>query len=206
MGELCLRLWVAGLGLSRRGWTGKGDHMRSSGVLASCRRGLVATLCLFGLFSLPAQAVVITVGGSDYDVTLSGPAVFYTSVRGGIVSQVPWWGSEALALQAAADFHTATGGDYGVTGGTNDVARFVYAESGPTIGDTNDAVLTIESSGLFGSATVSNSLSSGSTGAFAFATPVAVAVPEIDGNALAKALFILFALGAWLHTRRARAA
>ncbi len=36
--------------------------------------------------------------------------------------------------------------------------------------------------------------------------PAALAVPEIDGNALAKALFILFALGAWLHTRRRRLA
>ncbi|MFN3147832.1 MAG: hypothetical protein ACE368_22600 [Paracoccaceae bacterium] len=167
-------------------------HFRSLGCAA-----LIGAAC-----ALPVQAVTITVLGTDYEVVLTGTATTYFAERDDLIL-APWFGQpDTVAEQAAADFHAATGGDYGISVGTGDFVLFVYAASGATAGDTFSYHGYNETSGPIGPGTLSSSLLLNSTSAFAYVVPAAV--PEIDGNALAKALFILFALGAWLHTRRRR--
>ena len=167
--------------------------MRMSGVLASCRRGLVATLCLFCLFSLPAQAVNVSVDGTVYNVQLlAGPATYFDN-RGTLIP-APWWGNATHAEEAALNFHTATGGVYGFTN-----VLFVYNESGPLNSDTVDTYLA--GNPPLHLTDVAN-LAADSGAAFAFVAPAAV--PEIDGNALPKALFVLFTLYVWLQVRRNR--
>ena len=176
---------------------GKGDLMRLTGVPAFCRPILVAALCLVGLFSLPAQAVVISIGGNNYDVVIVS-STSYLSVRDDVMS-APWWNDQALATEAATNFGAATGGAFG-PGIT--FAQFVYSDTGGGVADEHSRMALRTNLDLTGPITIPNILTySGSVFAY---VPTPAAVPEIDGNALAKALFILFTLYVWILVRRNR--
>lgn len=91
-------------------------------------RSLGLSLALFlGAGWGTAQAVSVSIGGTVYDVQLTAGGSTYLSVRDDVMA-APWWGSQALAEEAAINFHTATGGDYGISAGTTDAAVFIFAE------------------------------------------------------------------------------
>lgn len=102
-------------------------------------------------------------------------------------------GDSTVAQQAANDFHTATGGDYGLTAGT-DVAAFGYST---TVTDV-DTRITVEhgATGFFPWATTDILPA---TWGYAYAVAL---VPEIDGNALAQVLMVLFVGYLLLRARR----
>ena len=70
--------------------------------------------------SSPAAAVVVTIGGANYDVTTtntsyqSSPDLFDTFANMG---QMPWWGNDAFASQIAKEVYASLGaawdGDHG---------------------------------------------------------------------------------------------
>ncbi|MFN3148151.1 MAG: hypothetical protein ACE368_24400 [Paracoccaceae bacterium] len=160
-----------------------------------------------GLFGLPAQAFIITVGGVDYDVVFTAGS--YNSVNGDPATPLtttPWFGDPALAADLASALQTADVG--GAAGLPDDSGSYVFVRTVDAVGFIGrtyvgtTAPSSAGTTGDLGTGFTSTTFF-GSDLYFASAAPPA-AVPEIDGNALAKALFILFALGAWLHTRRAR--
>ncbi|MFN3148150.1 MAG: hypothetical protein ACE368_24395 [Paracoccaceae bacterium] len=173
----------------------------------------MATLCLFGLFSLPVQAVVINVGGVDYDVVFFANAydTLHPSFNDNVgtltdPASAPWWGVAPDGLGGAMDAQDfATAYEAAVPGSPDvssisDSILFAYEENAGLV----ELYQALETGGV-GTATRSVTIVS-TAHVYAYTVPIVAAVPEIDGNALAKALFILFALGAWLHARRARAA
>ena len=177
---------------------------RCSGLGGSLWAGLLVLLVALAGGS-PARAVVISIGGTEYDVVLTTAGSSYLAERD-LITPAPWFGSSALATEAAINFHAATGGSYGITPGTTgDMVIFVHDETGPLAGDTYSTISIQEPAGTptmtSGSVNGSGVISSA---AFAYVAPVAV--PEIDGGALAKALFLLFTLHVWLQVRRNRRA
>ncbi len=151
------------------------------------------------LIAQAANAVQVDVGGITYDIQVTAVGTSYDDNSADIMAS-PWWGSDAVALQFATEYNDATtyaerDFSIGVSFtffGASDNGSTVYGayatddwapNSGPHISTTNAP----------------------NNARFAIAT-VVPSVPEIDGNALAKALFILFALGAWLDVRRRRLA
>ncbi|MFN3148152.1 MAG: hypothetical protein ACE368_24405 [Paracoccaceae bacterium] len=180
------------------------------GATALVRRVLVAALCCIGLSSLPAQAVIITVGGVDYDVLYfegpyGGPHPSFNDNIATLTdpASAPWWGITPDGLGGtidAQDFASAYVLQVGapdLSVATNDNVRFVYEN--PIIVSYAYA----REDGLALCCFGTDPSLAGTNFVYAYTVPIP-SVPEIDGNALAKALFILFALGAWLHTRRAR--
>ncbi len=155
--------------------------------------------CLGLLAPLPARAIDVTVGGVTYDIEFITNDSF--NANEALLESTPWWGTDAAT---ATSFATAYGAQVGVDfdqTGSIDMLFFIYTDAGPT----QVAGARLLDTGVTGIATTSNSSSSPSVHLAYVAAPAgAAAVPEIDGNALAKALFVLFALGVWLHTRRAK--
>ncbi len=162
-----------------------------------------------GLFGLPAQAVIITVGGVDYDVVFFANAYdtahpSYNDNFGVLTNPAiaPWFGVAPDGLGGTVDAEDFANAYAAQVPGSPDVSSatdkivFVYGVGGSTSGFATSE-LGVVSSHALSSASVSL------TDVYAYTVPIP-SVPEIDGNALAKALFILFALGAWLHARRAR--
>ncbi len=151
---------------------------------------------------LPAHALLVVVGGTTYDVQPlpTGESFADNSVALSDPAQTAWWGDPALAADIRDEVFAAEGNAtftrvfaHTLTGSlTAEVRTGSTAATNPNI-----------STGLLGIPTTDTAFQ-GSP--YVYYTGTAVSVPEIDGNALAKALFILFALGAWLHVRRARAA
>ena len=152
---------------------------------------LVLAMCII---PLPAAAVNVTVGGTTYDISFT-TTNFDDSIA--LLEGQPWWGNPTLADNIITQYASVDGGDTGVDFGVvaldfavrrtvTDPALFidvrvVQGGVGPTP-TTIDRLVTVD---------------------FAIAT-VVPAVPEIDGNALPKALFILFTLWLWLQVRRGR--
>ncbi|MFN3147834.1 MAG: hypothetical protein ACE368_22610 [Paracoccaceae bacterium] len=157
----------------------------------AARTGQAAAFAL-GLLASPALAYQITVGGTTYDISFVTTS--YDASTGLLTSQ-PWWQDttlaedivDALVLDGFNEFT-----EFGITGVyfLHSAPPAVVLAQQVSLGSDNGLVL----------------LLAPDTANYATGTIVGpAAVPEIDGNALAKALFILFALGAWLDTRRRRA-
>ena len=169
------------------------------------------------LAALPASAFTIslTVSGTTYDVLFTqgsydavntNPATPLTTTR--------WFGNEALAndLATALQAADAPGGGGAVVLDTSgwynftyrvdaiDAFNFGYAGTGPTF-------LPGQVTQFSGSKSLTG-ISASVNFYYASVAPSAgpAAVPEIDGNALAKALFLLFALHVWIQVRRNRCA
>lgn len=152
---------------------------------------IVASLCLV----LPASAITITLAGVDYEIVFLN-SNSYTSNAATLSDPAltPWFGSDADASSAATQI-AAQNGDLppGVTQAwvVRDASTFVYYTTG---------LNTTNSGGYPAGAALPNAGTVWVTTGGAI-----VAVPEIGGNALAKALFVLLAFGLWLKSRRRNA-
>ncbi|MFN3147831.1 MAG: hypothetical protein ACE368_22595 [Paracoccaceae bacterium] len=182
-------------------------------VIKGLRNGALAAFLLMA--PVPADALTLTVGGTSYDVTLNlGSYDTVNAGANGPLTGTPWFGDETLA----GDLANELAAQDALAGGTlvpDANGAYLFVHYAATVVITN---IDYEQYGPSGGAVVdtdfSNKVKTGQTqnngATLYFATgsvipapaPAPAAVPEIDGNALAKALFILFALGAWLHTRR----
>ncbi len=164
---------------------------------AVLRRALVAILVALAC-AAPAHALIVTVGLTDYDVVLlpGGESFLDNQALLSDPNSAPWFGSLAVATDFANAYQAQQGiAPFDVTPGTgNDGIFFAYS-------NTMNLVFYLDSD-LVGSGSFAPTYSN-PTGYYAY---VMVSVPEIDGNALAKALFILFALGVWLDVRRRKVA
>ncbi|MFN3145730.1 MAG: hypothetical protein ACE368_10970 [Paracoccaceae bacterium] len=150
---------------------------------------LVLALCLT---PLPAAAVNVTVGGVTDDISYTDTSYDPSTA---LLEGQPWWGDPTLADNIITQY-LSDGGNLGP-------ALVLFAVEPSALDPTGSIVV---SEIFLNSGPTSYDFLNNVSVFYAIAlsvTPVA-AVPEIDGNALAKALFILFALGAWLHTRRRR--
>ncbi len=188
--------------------------MRSKGLPR--RAGLfVSALCAALLGPLAANAVIVTVGGTDYDVLFFPLGESFDDNEAALMA-TPWWGDATLA-DDIADAYLAQIGIAGSPFSDNPAegTNLWFAYEVTTILNPDDAVNRAQLNEGFPSIPLAPAVapagngfqSTGSAnGAYAYGTIVAAAVPEIDGNALAKALFILFALGVWLDMRRRRGA
>ncbi|MFN3147740.1 MAG: hypothetical protein ACE368_22110 [Paracoccaceae bacterium] len=159
---------------------------------------------------MPAAAFTIslTVSGTTHDVLFTAGS--YDSVNGDPATPLtttPWFGNFSLAQDLAQALATADGAAGNVVPVTDGLYLFVYSAT------ATDAVYNAyfgPAASIFaGSGGVGGSSGVGDTTRFTgdpyyYAAVAPVPVPEIDGNALAKALFILFALGLWLDLRRRR--
>ncbi len=141
------------------------------------------------LVPLQAKAFEITVDGVTYELSVAH--ISYTSNTALFEAQ-PWWSSFDTTITYVNAFTSAGG---------NTFVDFSLATVFFPHSFTGFSVNSIEVSGWM----IEGLATSGPGSTIHYVTATVVpAVPEIDGNALAKALFILFALGAWLHTRRRR--
>ncbi len=163
-------------------WKDIGRHAARTGQAAAFALGLLAS---------PALAYQITVGTTTYDIGFVNTSY---DANPGLVTSQPWWGNPTLAediVDALVLDGVNVGTEFGIAslGFAHTLAGDVFMEQifiNVDTGTINRATFVV----------------------LDFATGTIVgpaAVPEIDGNALAKALFILFALGAWLDARRRRA-
>ncbi len=158
--------------------------------------------------ALPAAAFTIslTVSGTTHDVLFTAGS--YDSVNGDPATPLtttPWFGG---GFGAAADFalelQTADLG--GAVGLPDDSAYYVFAYTGLFEGATYAGTTApLDAGNVFNLAGASSASDFLGSDIYFASVAAPAAVPEIDGNALAKALFILFALGAWLEARRRRA-
>ncbi|MFN3147047.1 MAG: hypothetical protein ACE368_18290 [Paracoccaceae bacterium] len=160
----------------------------------------LVAFCLALLGPSSARAVNVTVGGTTYDILFLSNVSF--NANDAVLESTPWWGTDHLTAQDFANaYNTQVGVNFDLTGSV-DMLYFIYSDAGAT----QVAGARILDTGVCcGVTTTANNSPSPSVHFAYVAAPAGpAAVPEIDGNALAKALFILFALGAWLHTRRAK--
>ncbi|MFN3147045.1 MAG: hypothetical protein ACE368_18280 [Paracoccaceae bacterium] len=144
-----------------------------------------------------AQTYTLEVGGTSYSVTLLPFGDSFDDNEGTLVT-TPWYGDQTLAeglAQAVIDLAVL-----GPLTALTDRIQFAHSSDG-TFVTSSEAIEGFANP--FTSTRFESNNSVGLAYASGFAIP---AVPEIDGNALAKALFILFALGAWLDMRRRRLA
>ena len=175
-------------------------------VSARLRNAALVMGALLALWTAPAHAVIITVGGTDYDVVfysngIDVPQPSFDDNAADLTNTViaPWWGDGAAALAFANAYAVqAPPGSFDINSGF-DIIMFAHAEAGGIV-----SVVRIVDTGT---RTVSTTTLTASIGygdaVYAYTVPIA-AVPEIDGNALAKALFVLFTLYVWLQVRRNR--
>ncbi len=149
------------------------------------------------LIAQAAHAVEIVVGGLTYEIG------FYDNTRADTIvadlTSTPWYGNSSTAGTAATDFYTANGNSNDIGIGAILAISFVYdytdtAGQDSVSGRFLDAAGSVGFGGTFDDSAYSNI-------PYAY---VITPVPEIDGNALAKALFVLFAFGVWLRTRGRR--
>jgi hypothetical protein len=162
---------------------------------------------------LAANAVIVTVGGTDYDVLFFPLGQSFDDNEAALMA-TPWWGDPTLA-DNIADAYLARIGVAGSPFSDNPAegTRLWFAYEVATILVADDAVNRAQLHEGFPSIPLGPAVAPAVTGfqstgsshsAYAYAAPLGpVTVPEIDGNAMAKALFILFALGVWLDMRRA---
>lgn len=164
---------------------------------------------------LPVRAVEIVVDGIRYDILfLTGNDTIPDNLA--LVQSQPWYTGGLLVADrvpaqtfAQAYLDQAGTAPFNVNpdGGLNprDELHFIYYDEPTLVGSAS-----IDDEGWFSGSISTGFLIGSSTPYFHYAyvsgAPVPVAVPEIDGNALAKALFVLLAFGLWLRTRRERQA
>ncbi len=174
--------------------------MKSS-LFKGAMRALAAACA--ALVAVPATALTLTVGGTSYDITLNlGSFNDVTAGPNGPLTATPWYSDATLASDLAAALFAADAGAGGTLVPDNTAAYLFADDSGPAW-NYQPASVGSEVFETFYGATETNLGGVGPT--IYFATGSAIpGVPEIDGNALAKALFILFALGVWLDVRRRR--
>ena len=159
---------------------------------------LLMALLLVAVSPGAARAVEVIVDGVIYDVTTYPNETAFDDLRTEMEATY-WWDDPALAealayayVDQAPRFNPTPFNDevlftFDAGRDGQDVGAWAARESGPV----QTFILPVTAVGI-------------RTWSFADATITGtVSVPEIDGDALAKALFILFALGLWLETRRA---
>ncbi|MFN3145364.1 MAG: hypothetical protein ACE368_08915 [Paracoccaceae bacterium] len=169
----------------------EGLSRRPAASLRAAALGL-SVMCL----PAAALAVDVTVGGVTYTLT-SVNTSYNTNVA--LLESQPWWGDAALAVQIINQLLLDGGNSNDIGSGIVDFAI--------DIGGTVPGGVTAETvSGALGP--FSGTLGPASFFDYATATIAGgpAAVPEIDGAALSKALFVLFAFWAWLVTGRGRRA
>jgi len=71
--------------------------MKNTFTLVAAICGSLSLAALSLVFSAPAEAVIVNVNGTDYDVTVFNDR-FPTDDR---ITEMPWWGNESLAEQFA---------------------------------------------------------------------------------------------------------
>ena len=161
------------------------------------------------LAPLQANAVVINVNGTDYDVlfftngfNVGQPSFDDNAATLTNTATAPWWGNLALAGEFATAYEAqAPAGSFDVAIGLDilffaavpEVAANVRGAYVNSVGEVFLSNYTAES---FNYTQV----------VYAYVPAGPAAVPEIDGNALPKALFLLFTLYVWLQIRRNRRA
>jgi hypothetical protein len=163
-----------------------------------------------------AQTFQIEVGGVTYELTatLGSYADFEATVGAATAQSQPWYDG-SVPIASADNTLATTWGDAFQTAYTLDSQGFDpaiwYAFAFTTDGTNARADFyrplgdVRHNEDTFGVGSDVFAVTTDFGGGFPWSfvsAEVVPAVPEIDGNALAKALFILFALGAWLHTRR----
>ena len=158
----------------------------------------LAIVLFFGAGWSRAEAVVITVAGTHYDVRFFDFGRFNDNIA--ILTApdtAPWWGNSGLA-EAFANAYSAqvSPPPYPFdTGPGSAPLTFAQEFSGDDLFgwlvEDDGGVQPRRDSPVF-------------LGTYAYVAPAAV--PEIDGNAMAKALFVLFTLWLWLQIRRNRRA
>jgi hypothetical protein len=170
----------------------------------------IASVALIALWAsgLPAQAVVINVNGTNYDV------LFYSNAFGTPhpsfndnqpvltnTATAPWWGNQDLARDFANAYGAqAPAGSFNVSSNTDSL---IFAFAIPTNVSVVSRYRVDETTG-FNFEGFTDRGSNFTTQVFAYVAPAPTPVPEIDGNALPKALFLLFSLWLWLDLRRRR--
>ncbi len=162
-------------------WDDIGRHAARTGQAAAVALGLLAS---------PALAYQITVNTTTYDI---GVVTTSYDANPGVLTSQPWWGDQTLA-EDIVDALVLDGFNENTELGVSPLF-FAHTLAGNVFMEEMFVGLDF-STNDFATSFVLN---------YATGTIIPAAVPEIDGNALAKALFILFALGAWLDTRRRRA-
>ena len=142
-----------------------------------------------------AKAVTIDILGINYEILLTPTGTSFLDFQTEIMAS-PWWGNPGVAATAAGDFLTATGGDFGLTAGTSDAVFFAHTHTAATV----FLRLIVESGSAIDTSTGEAALSA-TTVAYAYAVAVP-SVPEVDGNALAQMLMVLFVGYLLLRVRR----
>lgn len=192
----------------------------SRGLRALVGRGALAGLALFvALMCVPtgARAVNVTVGAVTYDIQFFAFNRSFDDDEAALML-TPWWGDATLA-DNIADAYLAQVGVLGspFTDNPDPLTNllFAYETFIEPIGPTDSVRAAQLNEGFFppppGPAVAPASeraqFAASANIVFAHGTIVPAgpaAVPEIDGNALAKALFLLFTLYVWLQVRRNR--
>ncbi len=176
-----------------------------AGVKRVARALGVAVACWSVALPAAASTISLTVSGTTYDVQFTAGS--YDSVNGDPATPLtttPWFGNFSLAQDLAQALQTAdapggtvvpdTGGWYlFVYTGAPGIQAYVYSgtAAGFNTGSTSQLGAGSDATNFAGDL-------------FYHASVAPTPVPEIDGNALFKALFVLFTLGVWLDLRRRR--
>ncbi len=166
---------------------------------------IFAASVILALWSGAAQALLLSVDGSLYEITFTVGS--YSAVDGGAngpLNATPWFGDSGLGFDFANALKAADDPGNTVFPAEDVFYMFAYAPTASIYYSNPSAATNAGNVSSISGGTTANT-SFGSTN-YSFASATLVTVPEIDGNALAKALFILFALGVWLDVRRRRTA
>lgn len=176
------------------------------------RRLIMALVFVLGLpaSSADAQTFDVMIGGTNYTVTGLGIGVSFDDVVANFglttLTGTPWWGSLTLAQNFAQAVRDVGGpqtfsADYAYSATTPGSPGGVY--NSVVFASTTSTVFpdTLINSGNFTTSTTTRS----SAPIQLFTTSELASIPEVDGAALVKALFILFTFGLWLRLRRAQA-
>ncbi len=169
------------------------------------QRGLwLASICLTAaLFSIgassAARAVTVTVGGTDYEISFFDDATLANTIEAELQS-TPWYGSHVTAGSFASAFYAANGNSVDIGGGCCTTLDFVYSYTN-TPGNDTVSGRSLTAGGGVGFGGIFDSDAFAGTRAFA---RIAIAVPEINGSALAKLTLILGSIYLVLLARRQR--
>ena len=112
---------------------GQHHHSRHRSRWSSLAKPVLGVALAMGVLTAgQAQAVVVTVGGQDWDVTSftgsynANTSKFATAANGGVM---PWWGSSSLASQFATQVGTNLGLPNPLPNGGNLGPGFAYQAS-----------------------------------------------------------------------------
>ncbi len=160
----------------------------------------------------PAHAVNVTVDGTTYDIKYydigsTGPGTYDTEIK-----KQAWWGNSTLASNIVTEYKKlSTPYDF-ATDGTNNLESLIFytsentfAYSGTSLfesGTVNATVTHNKTIGVYGGRLAYAASTTGGSGGGSGGG--STAAPEIDANALTKALFLLFAFGVWQVATRSR--